>query len=62
MREQPQSSDSDIVVGTPVIAAAVVNLDLSDLTEDQSVVIHLQMNDLGVSFVCIHVRLHVVHL
>ena len=50
MREQPQSSDSNIVVGTPVIAATVVNLDLiSDLTEDQSVVILLRMNDLRVS-------------
>ena len=49
MREQPPSSDVDIVVGTPVIAATVVNLDLSDLTEDQSVVILLRMDDLGVS-------------
>ena len=51
VREKPQSYESDIVVGTPVIAATVVNLDLSDLTEDQSVVILLRMNDLGVSIV-----------
>ena len=50
MREQTQSSDAEIVVGTPVVTATVVNLDLiSDLTEDQSVVILLRMNDLRVS-------------
>ena len=50
VREQTQSSDAEIVVGTPVVAATVVNLDLiSDLTEDQSVVILLRMNDLRVS-------------
>ena len=50
VREQTQSSDAEILVGTPVVAATVVNLDLiSDLTEDQSVVILLRMNDLRVS-------------